>query len=476
VKLGEIARLCGAAHSLSEALAATEPARVIIDSREVRPGDLFVAVPGARSDGHRYVDQVFEKGAIAAVVVHHRLSFARELGSFGERLLFVENTITALQLLAARVLATWGRPVIGITGSAGKTTIKDLTAEVLSARGKVLKSLGNLNTTIGLPLTVTRMIAGGARPEEFDFAVLEMGMSSFGEIARLVDIASPDVGIVGNVGTAHIEFFGSQDAIARAKAELVEGIKPGGTAILNADDPRVLAMSTRRSDIRVVTFAVDGPATVSAHDIVEEDDLSGTRFRLFLPGDDAQVKLPLIGRHNVLNALGASAAGLNFGLTASEIAKSLSSAAPSRMRGEVLRFSNGVTVVDDSYNSNPQALREAVNAISRAQGFTRRIVVAGEMLELGEQSAALHRAAGRQMAQADIDFVVGIRGFARELVEAAHSAGIDALFCESTEEASRVVIEWARSGDVILIKGSRGVGTEAIVEQLRTEFGAKDAG
>lgn len=476
MKLGEIARLCGAAHSLSEALAATEPARVIIDSREVRSGDLFVAVAGARSDGHQYVKQVFEKGAIAAVVVHHRLSFARELGSLDARLIFVENTITALQLLASRVLASWDGPVIGITGSAGKTTTKDLTAEVLSIRGKVLKSLGNLNTTIGLPLTVTRMITGGAKPDQFDSAVLEMGMSSFGEIARLVDIAPLDAGIVGNVGTAHIEFFGSQDAIARAKAELVEGIKPGGTAILNADDPRVLAMSSRRSDIRVLTFGIDARATVSARDIVEEEDLSGTRFRLVLPDDQAEVRLPLIGRHNVLNALGASAVGLNFGLRASEIAVSLAAAAPSKMRGEVLRFSNGVTVVDDSYNSNPQALVEAVMAIGRAHGFGRRMVVAGEMLELGEQSAELHRAAGRQMAQADIDFVIGVRGFARELVEAARSAGIDALFCESTEEASRVVIEWARSGDVILIKGSRGVGTEAIVEQLRTEFGAKDAG
>lgn len=476
MKLGEIARLCGAAHSLSDVLAASEPARVVIDSRDVRPGDLFVAVPGARSDGHSFVEQVFEKGAIAAIVVHHRLSFARELGSFGERLLFVENTVTALQQFASRVLALWGRPVIGVTGSAGKTTIKDLTTTVLSARGNVLKSLGNLNTTLGLPLTVARMITGGTRPEQFDFAVLEMGMSSFGEIARLVDIAPPDAGIVGNVGTAHIEFFGSQDAIARAKAELVEGIKPGGAAILNADDPRVIHMASRRSDVRVVSFGIDAQATVSAREIVEEEDLSGTRFRLVLPDDEAQVRLPLIGRHNVLNALGASAAGLNFGLSANEIAVSLASAAPAKMRGEVLRFSNGITIVDDSYNSNPQALREAVNAIARAKGFTRRIVVAGEMLELGEQSVELHRTAGRQMAQAEIDFVVGVRGFARELVEAARGAGIDALFCESTDEASRVVIEWARSGDVILIKGSRGVGTEAIVEELRTEFGATGAG
>jgi UDP-N-acetylmuramoyl-tripeptide--D-alanyl-D-alanine ligase len=213
-----------------------------------------------------------------------------------------------------------------------------------------------------------------------------------------------------------------------------------------------------------------------AREIFEEEDLSGTRFILAVPSGSTAVRLPLIGRHNVLNALAASAAGFVFGLTAEEISRALESAVPSRMRGEVIRFGNGVTVVDDSYNSNPQALREAVNAIARSTGFSRRIVVAGEMLELGDQSVELHRLAGREMAQADVDFVVGVRGFARELVEAAQKAGIDALFCETTEEASRVVIEWARSGDVILIKGSRGVGTEAIVEELRAEFGAKDAG
>ena len=449
---------------------------MIIDSRAVAPGDLFVAVPGARADGHSYVKQIFEKGALAALVVHHRLSFARELGSIGERLLFVENTVSSLQQLAARVLSSWNRAVVGITGSAGKTTIKDLTSEVLASHARILKSPGNLNTTLGLPLTVTKMIVGGAKPEDFDIAVLEMGMSSFGEIARLVDIAPLDVGIVGNVGTAHIEFFGSQDAIARAKAELVEGIKPGGTAVLNADDSRVTAMASRRPDVSVVSFGIDHEATVMARDIFEEEDLSGTRFMLALPSGEAEVRLPLIGRHNVSNALAAAAAGFHFGLTANEIAHALAGAVPSRMRGEVLRLGNGVTVVDDSYNSNPQALREAVNAIARSTGFSRRIVVAGEMLELGDQSAELHRLAGREMAQADIDFVVGVRGFARELVEAAQKAGIDALFCETTEEASRVVIEWARSGDVILIKGSRGVGTEAIVEELRAEFGAKDAG
>lgn len=476
MKLREIARLCGAAHALRPVLADSEPAGVKIDSRSVRPGDLFVAVSGTRVDGHEFVKQVFENGAIAALVVHHRLPFARDLGVFADRLLFVENTACALQQLAARVVASWNRPVVGITGSAGKTTIKDLTAEVLSTSARVLKSLGNLNTTFGLPLTVARMITGGARPQDFDIAVLEMGMSSFGEIARLVDIAPPEVGVVGNVGTAHLEFFGSHDAIAQAKAELVDGIKPGGTAVLNADDRRVAAMASRRSDIRLLTFGIDAEAEVSAREVLEQSDLGGTCFKLCVPQGEVEVKLPLIGRHNVSNALAAAAVGSCFGLSAEAIAGALSAASASRMRGEVLRLPNGVTVVDDSYNSNPPALLEAVKAVARAKGFKRRIVVAGEMLELGLQSAALHRECGREIAGAGIDLVIGVRGFARELVDAAHEAGAPAVFYETTEEAANRLVEEARDGDLILIKGSRGVGTEAVVEKLRAVFGAKDAG
>ncbi|HKC87632.1 MAG TPA: Mur ligase family protein, partial [Blastocatellia bacterium] len=194
MKLSEIARLCGASHMLNDKLAETEPAGFAIDSRAIKTGELFVAIPGERVDGHRFVREVFEKGACAAMVVHHRLPFATELGDYAGKLLFVENTLCAFQQLAARVIAKWHRPVIGVTASAGKTTMKDLIAHCLGEAGNVLKSLGNLNTGYGLPLTVARMISGGAKPADYDFAALEMGMSSFGEIARLVDIAPPEVG------------------------------------------------------------------------------------------------------------------------------------------------------------------------------------------------------------------------------------------------------------------------------------------
>src|SRR5262245_51075136 len=312
VKLSEIARISGASHMMNERLAETEPSGFALDSRAIKAGELFVAIPGERVDGHQFVRAVFEKGACAAMVVHHRLQFADDLGDYAGRLLFVENTVCAFQRLAERVVAEWHRPVVGVTASAGKTTMKDLIAHCLSGTGNVLKSLGNLNTGYGLPLALGRMIIRGAKPSDYDFAVLEMGMSSFGEIARLVSIAPPEVGAVGNVGTAHIEFFGSQERIARAKGEMVDGVKPGGVAVLNADDQLVIGMRERRDDIAVISFGIESDASVRARDITAVPG-GGSRFILKTPDGEAEVKMPLIGRHNVYNALAAAAVASYFG-------------------------------------------------------------------------------------------------------------------------------------------------------------------
>jgi UDP-N-acetylmuramoyl-tripeptide--D-alanyl-D-alanine ligase len=478
MNLREIARLCGASQMLAERLAETEPAGLSIDSRAIAPGELFVAIPGERVDGHQFVHEVLGKGACAAIVVHKRLPRlpgAGGLGEYADRLLFVENTACALQQMAARVLSRWHRPITAITGSAGKTTVKDLTAQVLSDAGNVLKSQGNLNTSYGLPLTVGRMITGGSRPADFDFAVLEMGMSSYGEIARLTDIAPPTVGVVTNVGDAHIEFFGSPAAIAVAKAEMVEGVKSGGTIVLNADDPLVDAMRNRRSDIAVVTFGIDKRADVMASEIVAEGDLSGTRFVLKTSDGSIEVKLRLIGRHNVYNALATAAVAQSFSLSPEQIASGLAAAAPSKMRGEMIRFPQGFTVIDDSYNSNPQALMNSVSAMRDARGFARRIVVAGEMLELGERGAELHRKCGCEIAAMNIDRLIGIRGLARELVAGAIEAGMSpehAHFCETPEDAAADLISLRAPGDLVLIKASRGVRAERVIERLRAEIGS----
>ncbi|HKQ77357.1 MAG TPA: UDP-N-acetylmuramoyl-tripeptide--D-alanyl-D-alanine ligase [Blastocatellia bacterium] len=474
MKLSEIARLSGASHMLNDGLAETEPAGFAIDSRVIKAGELFVAIPGERVDGHQFVREVIDKGACAAMVVHRRLPFATDLGDYAGKLLFVENTLCAFQQLAARVIARWRRPVIGVTASAGKTTMKDLIAHCLGEAGSVLKSLGNLNTGYGLPLTVTRMISGGAKPADYDFAALEMGMSSFGEIARLVDIAPPEVGVVGNVGTAHIEFFGSSERVARAKAEMVDGVKPGGVAVLNADDPLVIGMRERRDDIAVISFAVESGADVTAREIAVASDLRGARFVLKTPDGEAEVDLPLIGRHNVYNALAAAAVASYFGLSPERIASRLATAAPSKMRGELIRFANGVTVIDDSYNSNPQALLQSVRAMFDADRFGRRVVVAGEMLELGDQGPELHRRCGREIAEMGIDVLIGVRGLASELVAGAvesSGAGLSS-FCETPEAAAELLIARIVPGDLILVKGSRGVRTEKVVERLKTAFGS----
>ncbi|MFM8395196.1 MAG: UDP-N-acetylmuramoyl-tripeptide--D-alanyl-D-alanine ligase [Acidobacteriota bacterium] len=501
MRLREIARLCGASEMLTEEVAETEPTALVIDSRAVRPGDLFVAIPGEKVDGHLFVLDALRSGAAAAIVVHHRLPFATALGDWVDRLIFVDNTVCAMQQLAATVLAQWAqadqssdmgpeigpdkcrseRAVIGITGSAGKTTMKDLTAHLLEAKGRVLSSPGNLNTGYGLALTVARMICRGSRPDDYDLAVIEMGMSSYGEISRLTRLARPTVGVVGNVGTAHIEFFGTRERIARAKAEMVDGLARGGTAVLNADDPRVLAMAKRRSDIRVLTFGMRQPADVTASALRSEGDLRGTRFLLRTPTGEAEVMLPLLGEHNVANALAAATAAHAVGLAVEEIAARLASTVPSRMRGEVHRLANGMTLIDDSYNSNPGALVEAVRAIAASrQPGQRLVVVAGEMLELGAQGAALHRECGAEIAALGVDLLIGVRGLARELVVGAvESGGIDRArtrFFETTEAAASsildLVAELAGPRDLLLVKGSRGVRMEQIVARLRSISGA----
>ena len=312
MKLSAIANLCGATHRLNPALLEAVPKGFAIDSRAVKPGEVFVAIPGERVDGHQFVQEVLDKGAMTALVVHHRLPFAKNLAPYKDRLLFVTDTAFAFQQMAQKVLAAWQKPIIAVTASAGKTTIKDLTAHVLQAlTPKVFKSLGNLNTSYGLPLTVGRMISAGAQPNDFELAVFEFGMSSYGEIKRLAEIAPPTVAIVGNVGTAHIEFFGSSDGIAEAKAEIIDGLQTGGTAILNADDPQVASFQGRRSDVATLTFGLAAAAEIRAENI-NDDQLGATHFKLVTPKSDALVNLPLLGRHNIYNALAAAAAGYHF--------------------------------------------------------------------------------------------------------------------------------------------------------------------
>ena len=453
-----------------------------VDSRSVGAGELFFAVSPddsvrhfftapATTDAHEFIPQALERGAVACVARAAHFARDERLRAVGERLLLVEDVIDALQGLARGVVDAWGRPVVAITGSSGKTTTKDLAAHVLGASGRrVVRSRKNFNNELGVPLSVLQMVSEGSRAEDFDVAVIEMGMSMPGEIARLCEVAPPDIGVELLVSPVHLEFFGSIEKIAEGKAQLVEGVKPGGTAVLNADDPLVAAMRTKLRGGTVVTFGMERPADVSASDI-ESAGVGLSRFTLRTPQGSARAELPMPGRHNVMNALAAAAVAACFRLSPEEIAEALRTAAPSEMRGEVLRFAAGFVVIDDSYNSNPRSLVQMAEAVAQGGERTkRRVVVAGEMLELGPGAAEMHHEAGREIAGFGVELLWGVRGLARELIEGARAAGMSgeaARFFESSEEAGRALADEVRPGDLVLVKGSRGVHTERVVEALR---------
>ncbi len=424
-----------------------------IDTRTIRPGELFFAVKGERLDGHDYVNSALDKGAAAAVVQESELH--RYVDKF--RLLAVHDTLVALQTLATAVRKLWGKPLVGVTGSAGKTTTKEAIAHVLSARFRVLKSEGNFNNHFGLPLMLLKL------EPEHDVAVIEMGMSHAGEIRALAKIARPEIGVVTNVAPVHLEFFDSIAGIARAKYELIESLPANGTAVLNADDEYVSQFG-RGFKGKVITYGTSATADVRSEN-VQTRGADGSEFDVVLAGGREHARLPLVGEHNVLNALAAVAVGLARGLKASEAVDALATLAPPDKRGQVLQLGN-ITVINDCYNSNPKALHAMVDALA-AMKAGRRIVVAGEMLELGPAGEEMHRAAGQHVAEKKIDVLVGVRGLAKAMVEGAQNAGTQAEFVATPEEAGEWLAREARDGDVVLLKASRGVKLEKALETWR---------
>ena len=469
--------------NLGPALHERDVTHFAIDSRDVQAGGLFFALSqpdyanngfnGDFEDATRYVVSAFENGASAAVVRTDRFEEHRlELEPYGDRVLLVDDAIAAFQKLAHGVYAEWNGPVVAITGSAGKTTAKEITAHVLESSGrKVLRNIKNFNNGLGHPLTVLNLAADPT----YDVAVLEMGMSTpMNEIARLCRITPPDVAVELNVLPVHVEHLGSIENVAKAKAELVEGMKVGGTAVLNADDPRVAAMSDL-SKGHVLAFGINSRTDISAQNLRFEG-FGKTRFELKTPTGKAEVSFRLNGLHNISNALAAAAVGHSFGMSSSQIAASLSSVSAPPQRGEVLRFAEGFTVINDSYNSNPAALMSMVSTlVGGCVSGERKIVVAGEMLELGSEETEIHRQTGRDLAKSGIDGLIGVRGLAKELVEGSTEAGLtDSQFAVDSEAAGDLLANEIRRGDVVLVKGSRGVRTEKVIEKLMDRFELED--
>lgn len=421
-----------------------------IDSRTVQSGDLFFAVKGERLDGHDYVEQALGRGAVAAVVSKAQLPRYFELPN----LLAVDDTLVALQTLATAVRKLWGKTGIGITGSMGKTTTKEAIAHLLSVRYRVHRSKGNFNNHFGLPLGLLTL------ESEYDLAVIEMGMSHAGEIAALAKIALPNEGVVTTVAPVHLEFFDSVAGIARAKYELIEALPSNGTAVLNADDEYVSQFG-RDFKGRVVLFGLSPSADVRAESI-QTLGTDGTRFDLVSDGLRQEIHSPLLGKHNVSNVLAAAAVALQHGITPSEIASALPSLEPADKRGQVVQLGN-IAVLNDCYNSSPKALMAAVDTLA-AMPAKRRIVVAGEMLELGATAEQLHRECGRYIAARKLDFLLGVRGLAQSMVEAASEAGMKTEFVATPEEAGEWLARETKDGDAILLKASRGVKLEKALE------------
>lgn len=446
--LQEVARAMGAAGQ-------PRPVKVTgwsVDTRTQNAGEVYFALRGPNFDGHDFVAAAVERDA-AAVVVEKGI---RDQGS-GIRntsVLVVPETLGALQSLGRWAREQWGGTVVGVTGSAGKTTTKDAIAHLLSAEVAVGRTIGNLNNHVGVPLSILRL------PDEARVAVLEIGMNHAGEIRELAGIARPNIGVVTNVGYAHVEFFDSIEGVAAAKRELIEALPADGIAVLNADDPRVSRFREVHPG-RSITFGFSEGADVRAESA--EFAAAGTRFRAL--GVDYETGMT--GRHAVLNLLAALAVAKAFEIAPERLRDAVRSFAVGKMRGEKLEH-NGILVWNDCYNSNPEAAQSMLDVLGSTPAH-RRIAVLGEMLELGHAAEDLHRRVGRYAAERGVDLLIGVRGSARSMVEAAKAAGLNngsAVFFEDPVEAGEFARGAARPGDAVLFKGSRGVHVERALERF----------
>jgi UDP-N-acetylmuramoyl-tripeptide--D-alanyl-D-alanine ligase len=434
---------------LSHGNAALEVDSVCTDSRALKPGALFVALRGEKFDGHDFIHQAVESGAVGAVV-----EVAPENLPESFAVIKTSNTLEALQRMAAAYLRTLPMMVINITGSNGKTSTKDFTAAVLATRGRVAKTEGNLNNHIGLPLTILRATTLD------EFGVFEIGMNHPGEIAPLAKISRPDAGVITNIGVAHIEYMGSQDAIAREKGMLAEAVGPEGFVVLPADDKFTKSIAAR-TRAKVIRAGIENGDVYATHVRLEN---GGTRFTAHGRGSTADGYIHAPGLHMVRNAMLAVAVGLEFGLPLEQCLDGLRTAKLTKGRLE-RKTVRGISVLDDSYNANPDSMVAAIETLGQMPG--RHIAVLGQMNELGAESEKGHRRVGEAAAREKIECVITVGNIAADIANAALEHGVKhVLTAQTTGEAAAILRSLARNGDTVLIKGSRSVKMETIVEEL----------
>jgi UDP-N-acetylmuramoyl-tripeptide--D-alanyl-D-alanine ligase len=424
-----------------------------IDSRRVNGGELFFALPGEQTDGHRFVTTALERGAAAAIV--HRQVDRPATGG----LILVDDSFLALHALTRHVRSRTPEKLVGVTGSAGKTTTKELLALMLGKRFRIARSPGSLNNLYGFPLALLSIA------EATEWMVAEMGMSTPGELSRLSDLCRPNAVVFTNVRPAHLEFFGSVRKIAEAKAEALDGLAPDGLVVANADDPEVMRIAERHSG-KLVCFALEGEAEHQAREIEVRAD-GECRFTWWAHGVSRHARLPLLGAHNVANFLAAAACAVEIGVDPDEVLDAVADAVPAAGRGELHRIREA-TIVDDSYNSNPAALSASLRSAGALPG-SRHWAVLGDMLELGEESETFHREAGAEVASRGFSPVLGVGQSSRALVETVRECGGEGHWFSSAAEAASAATAILEAGDVVLVKGSRGIGLEVVVQRLLTE-------
>lgn len=436
--------------------------RVVTDSRLVRKGDLFIAFQGERFDAHTFVPKVLAQGAVCAIVQEdYRLPPAPKRTGV-PMLLGVRDTLESYQRLATHYRNRFPIPVIAITGSNGKTTTKEMVAQVVAQRWKTLKTEGNLNNRIGVPQTLFQLAP------RHQAAVIEMGVDQQGQTARLCEIARPTIGVITNIGPDHLEFFGSMEGSAQAKAELLDHLPQDGAVVLNADDEYFDYLAAR-AQCRVVAFGVSPKAAIRAANI-RVDEKGGTVFGLVVPGKSRQteIRIRTQGQHNVSNALAAAAVGYALGLSGTAIAEGLAKFRPAAMRSQI-SFSHGVQVVNDCYNANPASMKAAVQLLAELGRGKRSIAALGDMLELGTDSKRMHREVGAFLAAQGIGHLLACGVLGRELAEGARQAGMASDSITELPDAAAAAVALARmvrQGDVVLVKASRGMRMEQVVDAL----------
>ena len=428
---------------------------VVTDTRRISDGVLFVALSGERFNGEDFAAEAVEKGAAGVLVT--KSCPAGKLPKRGA-VLMVEDTLRAYQQIARAWRMKFDLPVVAVTGSNGKTTTKDLTAAVLSARGPVCKTQGNFNNEIGLPLTLLGL------QEEHTAAVVEIGMRGLHQIEALAPLAAPSIGIVTNVGETHMELLGSIENIAQAKGELVEAIPAGGAVVLNLDDPHVAAMRGKAKEgVRVITYGIEQDADVRGEGIRRDGDV--TRFMICWQNERHDYVLPMLGRHNIYNALAAIATGFAMGMTAAEVMKGLRELEATKMRFERVAHPK-YEIINDAYNASPMSMKAALETLSgMAKG--RKIAVLGDMLELGDISEKAHREVGREVAEHDFSALVTYGELGKMIASGAKEAGLSNVHtADSHEQAAEFLKDILQEGDTVLFKGSRGMQMEKIIEMI----------